>query len=111
MSGRRPSSAAILAERLQQVAAADPPPVPTPSRPAKPPAAERGGAPARGPVERPEGFYAATRAGKKKVTAPLSGEAHRQLKTLAVEQGGTVEGLLVEAINDLFQKHGKPPIA
>jgi hypothetical protein len=61
--------------------------------------------------ERPTGYYAATRAGKKKATATLSSEAHQQLKFLAVEQGGTVEGLLIEAINDLFQKHGKPMVA
>ena len=59
---------------------------------------------------RPKGFYAATRAGKKKATAPLSSQAHRQLKLLAVDHGG-VETLLTEAINDLFRKHGKPPIA
>ena len=61
--------------------------------------------------ERPTGYYAATRTGKKKATATLSSEAHRQLKSLAVEQGGTVEGLLIEAITDLFQKHGKSVIA
>jgi hypothetical protein len=57
-----------------------------------------------------KGFYAATRAGKKKATASLSTEAHRQLKLLAVDHGG-VEALLTEAINDLFRKYGKEPIA
>lgn len=55
-------------------------------------------------------FYAATRAGKKKATVTLSVAAHRQLKLLAVDHGG-VEVLLTEAINDLFRKHGKQPIA
>jgi hypothetical protein len=59
---------------------------------------------------RTKGFYAATRAGKKKATVTLSVAAHRQLKLLAVDHGG-VEVLLTEAINDLFRKHGQQPIA
>jgi len=101
MSGKRPS----LAESMRAVAADPPPPVilePAPRTPAARPAASS---------ERPKGFYAATRAGKKKATATLSNEAHRQLKLLAVEQGEGIEKLLTEAINDLFRKHGKPPIA
>jgi hypothetical protein len=77
---------------------------PSPSRPTSTPSPEAAN-------ERPQGFYAATRAGKKKVTATLSPEAHRQFKGLAVDQGGKIEGLLTEAINDLFRKYGKPPIA
>ena len=57
-----------------------------------------------------KGFYAATRAGKKKATASLSEKAHKQLKVLAVDHGG-IEALLTEAINDLFRKYGKEPIA
>jgi predicted ArsR family transcriptional regulator len=56
-------------------------------------------------------FYAATRAGKKKVTAPLDPPAHKQLKQLSLDRDTNVETLLVEAINDLFKKYGKPPIA
>jgi hypothetical protein len=54
------------------------------------------------------GFFAATRAGKKKVTAALDPAMHKQLKTLAVERDTTTEALLTEAIADLFTKHGKP---
>jgi hypothetical protein len=68
-----------------------------------PPAAEE---PAK-----PAGFYAATRAGKKKVTATLAPAAHKQLKGLAVEQDATTEALLTEAINDLFAKYGRSKIA
>jgi hypothetical protein len=107
MSGKRPS----LAESMRAVAEAPPeapPPSPKP-RMAEPAAKHE--KPDEGET-RPKGFFAATRAGKKKATATLSSAAHRQLKTLAVEQeGGTVEGLLTEAINDLFTKYGKPPIA
>jgi uroporphyrinogen-III synthase len=56
---------------------------------------------------RQAGFYAATRAGKKKVTAALDPTVHKQLKTLAVAQDTTTEALLLEAIADLFVKHGQ----
>jgi hypothetical protein len=35
----------------------------------------------------------------------------RQFKILAAEQGKTVQALLQEAVNDLFRKHEKEPIA
>jgi len=60
---------------------------------------------------RTSGFYAATRAGKKKVTAPLDPPAHKQLKQLCLDLDINMETLLVEAVNDLFKKYGKPPIA
>ncbi len=105
--GKRPS----LAESMRQVASASPPPsnpppvLPTVSHEPSPHAkiGEGEGRPAR--------FYAATRAGKKKVTAALDPPAHKQLKALAVEREMTTEALLSEAINDLFRKHGKSPIA
>jgi hypothetical protein len=34
-----------------------------------------------------------------------------QLRELAVERRSTVQALMAEALNDLFQKHGKPEIA
>lgn len=78
---------------------------PGPVAPASPsPAAEREAAP-------PKGYYAATRAGRKKVTASLEPEAHKQLKLLAIDRGQGVEDLLREAVSDLFRKYGKPPIA
>lgn len=59
---------------------------------------------------RPKGFYAATRLGKKKATTSMNPAAHRQLKELALDHGG-IEKLLTEAINDVFRKYGKQPIA
>ena len=106
MSGKRPS----LAESMRAVAEAPAPipPAPSPSPPVAPiPTTEKQ---AKEVAERPKGFYAATRAGKKKATATLSAEAHRQLKLLALDHGG-VEAVLTEAINDLFRKHGMEPIA
>jgi hypothetical protein len=106
MTGKRPS----LAESMRAVAEA---PAPVPSAPSPPPPAAP--APSREKqakdvAERPKGFHAATRVGKKKATATLSAEAHRQLKLLALDHGG-VEAVLTEAINDLFRKHGMEPIA
>ena len=107
MSGKRPS----LAESMRAVTEA---PAPVPSEPSPPPPPAAAPVPSTGKqvevAERPKGFYAATRAGKKKATATLSAEAHRQLKLLALDHGG-VEAVLTEAINDLFRKHGMKPIA
>lgn len=105
MSGKRPS----LAESMRAVAEAPPPEPPKPRAQDHAPTSPKATAE---PEPRPKGFYAATRAGKKKATATLSTAAHRQLKSLALErEGGTVERLLTEAINDLFRKYGKEPIA
>lgn len=56
---------------------------------------------------RPRGFYAATRAGKKKVTATLTPADHKRLRRLALEREATTEALLSEAISDLFAKYGQ----
>ena len=95
---KRPS----LAETMRQaVAPAPSPPLVVPEVPRVVPTGE--------PVStRPAGFYAATRAGKKKVTAALDPPAHKQLKGLAVEMETTTEALLIEAIRDLLAKHGRP---
>jgi hypothetical protein len=42
----------------------------------------------------------------------MTAAAKKQLRLLAAEiDGGTQQELLTEALNLLFQKHGKPPIA
>ncbi len=53
------------------------------------------------------GFYAATRVGKKKVTATLDPPDHKRLRQLALDRDVTTEALLSEAISDLFQKYGQ----
>ena len=55
-------------------------------------------------------FYAATRAGKKKVTATLAPADHKRLRQLALERDATTEALLTEAISDLFAKYGRAEI-
>lgn len=44
-------------------------------------------------------------------TLRLNPRAWAQLKLLAVESATSSHDLLIEAVNDLFQKRGKPPIA
>ena len=96
-AGKRPS----LAETMQKVARPEPA-----AAPALPPRAIQ-------PEPEREGrsFYAATRAGKKKLTAAVDPAAHVQFRQLALDLDKKGEALLIEAINDLFRKYGKPPIA
>lgn len=44
-------------------------------------------------------------------TLRLPAGAHKQLKHLATDLEKPVHDLLIEAVNDLFSKYGKPPIA
>ena len=95
-----------LAETMRQAVQGVEPPVPAAIPLAPPPAV----APE---AHRPEAappsagaFPAATRAGKKKVTAPLSPEDHKRLRRLALDRDATSEELLTEAIHDLFAKYG-----
>jgi hypothetical protein len=99
---KRPS----LAERMRKVATPDAPPDDEPKTTAssQPELSEKRTA-------RASGFYAATRAGKKKVTASLDPAAHKQLRQLGLDRDMTTEALLIEAINDLFKKYAKRPIA
>jgi hypothetical protein len=97
MSSKRPS----LAEMMKNVARPDA----ATTRPVEP------SPPVVKSAERPSGFYAATRAGKKKLTTTLDPAAHIQFRQLALELGKNGETLLVEAINDLFRKYGKAPVA
>lgn len=48
---------------------------------------------------------------KRAITGYFSQQAFTQFKILAAERNKDGQALLEEAINDLFQKHGKPPIA
>lgn len=90
---KRPSLAESMrsATRMDEPPASTAPP-PVPSRPTAQPAAA---------------FHAATRAGKKKVTAQLVPEDHKRLRRLALDHETTTEALLLEAINDLFAKYGR----
>jgi hypothetical protein len=54
---------------------------------------------------------ARTRMGKKFITFPVSDEAKQQFDILAAETRQRREGLMREALRDLFTKYRKPPIA
>jgi hypothetical protein len=48
---------------------------------------------------------------RRRVTMELPQDAWKQVKIAAVERGTTAHDLVIEALNDWFTKHGKPPIA
>lgn len=52
-----------------------------------------------------------SRQGKKPVIAYFDKEAHHQLKLLALEKDTSIQDLVAEALNLLFNVHDKPPIA
>ncbi len=52
-----------------------------------------------------------SRVGKKTVAAHFDPAVSRQLKQIGIECDRSTQDLLREAINDLFTKYGKPPIA
>jgi hypothetical protein len=57
------------------------------------------------------GSRAPSRIGKKTVAAHFDPAVSKQLKHLGLERDTSTQALLREAINDLFTKYGKPPIA
>jgi hypothetical protein len=57
------------------------------------------------------GARAPSRVGKKTVAAHFDPAVSKQLKHLGLERDTSTQALLREAINDLFTKYGKPPIA
>jgi hypothetical protein len=78
--------------------------------------ATRGGeaAPAaRAPIATvtPIGARTPSRIGKKTVAAHFDPAVSKQLKQIGLEADRSMQDLLREAINDLFQKYGKGPIA
>jgi hypothetical protein len=62
------------------------------------------------PVPQPR-YKAPSREGLKAATFHQSPEAWRQLKGIAFEQGVSQQALVGEALNLLFQRYGRPPVA
>jgi hypothetical protein len=58
------------------------------------------------PIARPP-----SRVGKKTIAGHFDPAVSRQLRRLALEEDSSVQELLREALNDLFRKKGKSPIA
>jgi hypothetical protein len=52
-----------------------------------------------------------SRIGKKTVAAHFDPAVSKQLRQLGLDRDTSTQALLREAINDLFNKYGKPPIA
>lgn len=63
------------------------------------------------PERRPVGRPKTVPDGRRGTILRLSRDALKQLKHLATEEETTSHALLIEALNDLFVKRGKPPIA
>ena len=52
-----------------------------------------------------------SRVGKKRVTGYFDPAVSRQLKQMALDQDSSIQDLMREALNDLFEKHKQKPIA
>ena len=52
-----------------------------------------------------------SRTGKKAIAGHFDPAVSRQLRQIALEEDSSVQDLLREAINDLFEKKGKPRLA
>ena len=52
-----------------------------------------------------------SRQGKKIISGHFDKDVHRQLKMLAIERDTSIQDLLSEALNALFERNNKPPIA
>ena len=79
-------------------------PAPTPPAPAASPE------PAPQPAPPPT-TPSPSRRGRTGVTTFLSEAAHRQLRLLSLDERRSGQKLIIEALNDLFRKYGRPPIA
>ena len=57
------------------------------------------------------GWKAPSRRGRTTITAFVDVQTHQQFRILSIEQRRSGQQLLIEAVNDLFRKYGKEPIA
>jgi hypothetical protein len=63
-------------------------------------------------VQFPRKFpVAATREGKRAATLYLEPAALKQLQMVALDEGASLQSLLIEGVNAVFEKRGKPRIA
>ncbi|MCA8927028.1 MAG: hypothetical protein KDC18_03100 [Alphaproteobacteria bacterium] len=90
-----------LSAALHRVESRDKPAAPEPVRASE---ADSGGGAAR--TAPPP-----SRQGKKTIAGHFDPAVSRQLRALGLEQDRTVQDLMSEALNGLFEKYGKPPIA
>ena len=64
-----------------------------------------------GTTPKPTSTVPPSRQGKKMISGHFDKDVHRQLKMLALEKDTSIQGLLSEALNALFERNNKPPIA
>jgi hypothetical protein len=62
------------------------------------------------PANHPESA-ASSRAGRKAIAGFFDRAVSRQLKEIGLEKDASVQALLAEALNDLFEKYGRSRIA
>ena len=60
---------------------------------------------------KPNSMVPPSRQGKKMISGHFNKDVHRQLKMLAIEKDTSIQDLLSEALNALFERNNKPPIA
>ena len=63
------------------------------------------------PEPEPQAPGAAARQGTKAITVHFPEDVRRQLKSLAAEEGRSMEDMTAEAFNLLFARHRRPEIA
>ena len=71
-------------------------------------------APEQVPAEEPKAAASSlppSRQGKKTIAGHFDPAVSRQLREIALAEDSSVQELLREALNDLFAKRGRPPIA
>ena len=64
-----------------------------------------------GATPKPTTMVPPSRRGKKMISGHFHKDVHRQLKMLALEKDTSIQNLLSEALNALFERNNKPPIA
>ena len=79
-------------------------PTPTLVPPVEKPQAQRASAPQQVQIK-------PSRVGKKPVTGYFDPAVSRQIKQMALDQDSSIQDLMREAFNDLFEKHNQKPIA
>ena len=82
-----------------------------PSKEADAPTSKKVDESARIQVDKPKRQRTPARQGKKAISGFFEPEVARQLKVMAAEQDKTVQALLGEGLNLLFEKYGKDAIA
>ena len=60
---------------------------------------------------KPTAIVPPSRQGKKMISGHFDKDVHRQLKMLALEQETSIQNLLSQALNALFERNDMPPIA